>query len=605
MIQQKTFECMKIHITKANKSIPILDDFYLPGLTVLTGPNGSGKSHLFEVISNRQMCDVVYQNRKLETIRYIKFNQLNPSIDNECDPIMINQKVKEIWTNLSDVQKRLINTPRVKEELIPENNPMYPHLQPENIRLIVSKISRQSKVSIGLITEDILGEYLPYLGMSGNELFNSQFATIFKAYQIHKLDNTLNKVYNEQGTPTEYLEEEEYLLKYGEPPWDYINRILEKIKLPYEVTNPDRTRRESTFKFELIHKEKGFKITSNDLSTGEKTLMSLALAIYNSIHDFNKIDLLVLDEPDASLHPSMSKMMIEILKDDIYGKQNIPVLISTHSPTTIACSPTQSLYKISKDKKVPESCSLDDSMDILAYEIPNIKLSIDSRRQIFVEHIYDVLYYEKLFQILTKSYEIPTSLQFLPPHNHDGTNCSDVIDITRSLAMRGNTSIYGLIDYDGKNRTEDKIIVLGNGNRYAIENYIFEPHILGLYLIKKVFMNLEEFQIRDIHNYSQLCNKLDQELVQKIASVVSEKLFQPGEIKKSKLINDYDINTPEELFYYQGHELEEKIKSTWPILNSIRGKGDSSLKLDIINITINDFPDYLSKDILWTFMQFK
>jgi predicted ATPase len=594
-----------IHIKQPNKSIPILPDFTLPSFTVLTGVNGSGKSHLFETISKQVNSDVTYNGRKIENIRFIGFNQLNPSIDSDCDPISISQRVKEIWTQVSEAKKRCGNQPRINEEIIPENNPIFPQIFDQNMRSLIAKISRNSRKPIGLITEDIIGEMLPNIGLNGNELFNSQFAMIFKAYQIHQIDNMLNKMYNDQGVKTDYLSNDEFVSKYGQEPWLFVDRILERLNLPYKVTNPERTRRESTFKFELINKENEIRIQSNDLSTGERTLMSLALAIYNTTNDLNKIDLLILDEPDAPLHPSMSKLMLDILSEDICEGHKIPVLLSTHSPTTIACTRPQSLYKISKTNKIPEPCSLDDSLSILAYEIPHLKLSVDSRRQVFVEHGYDVLYYEKLFHIIAKHISIDRSPQFLPPHSRNGANCSDVIEIVNNLRSKGNTNVYGLIDYDGKNRNSETIIVLGNEKRYAIENYVFEPHLLALYLIKKGFITIDSFGIEKILNYVQLCSILSIEILQSMANYISSQMGFIGEYTSSELINGDVLNIPAEYSVIRGHDLEDKIKSTWPILNSVRDKGDSSLKLDIINITIVDFPNLVSKDILWTFMQFK
>lgn len=599
-----TEQILRINIHQANKSIPIISEFFLPSFVILTGPNGSGKSHLFEALSLKNKSNVFLGDRKLENIRYIGFNQLNPAIDANCDPIAISQRIKGIWNHITQAKNSCGNNLQANTVLVPEQNPCFGHIRDQNMRKILGNISRKSNTPLGLLSEDIIGDYLPSIGLTGNELFNSQFAMIFKSYHVRQIDNMLNKMYSEQGEVSSYLSEEEFQEKYGEAPWNFVDRILDRLRLPYKVTNPEKTKRESTFKFELTHKEYGFNIPSNDLSTGEKTLMSLALAIYNTTNSLEKIDLLILDEPDAPLHPSMSKLMLEILEKDICEKHKIPVLLSTHSPATVACSPTQSLYKIMKDHKIPEPCTLDDSLNLLAYEISNFRVSVENRRQVFVEHAYDVVYYEKLFSILSKYHSFSTSPQFLPPHNRDGSNCTDVIKLITSLRNSGNNLVYGLIDHDGKNINGDFIKVLGNGYRYAIENYLFEPHLFALYMIKKGFINATDIGLVNIHNYVQISNLINNDTLQHLSNIISEQLSFSSEKKTSSLIDGNEIGISKEYFTMQGHELELQHKNKWPVLNSIRGKGDSALKVDIISTIINDFPQLLSKDILWTFNQF-
>lgn len=213
---------------------------------------------------------------------------------------------------------------------------------------MIRDVSKRSGVLPSQLSEDDVAENISMMHLSGNNLFNTQFALIFKSYHVHYYDNKLNRIYEEDGIEdaTPYMSDEEFINKYGPPPWDFVNSILERLCLPYKVNHPIGTKRDSTFVFKLIHNRSGIEIDTNDLSTGEKTLMSLALAIYNSTGIDGRSEMLILDEPDAPLHPSMSKLMIEIIEEEIVKKHNTPVLLSTHSPTTIACSPANALYKI-------------------------------------------------------------------------------------------------------------------------------------------------------------------------------------------------------------------------------------------------------------------
>jgi hypothetical protein len=87
-----------------------------------------------------------------------------------------------------------------------------------------------------------------------------------------------------------------------------------------------------------------------------------------------------------------------------------------------------------------------------------------------VENQNDVFYYESLFNILSRLHHFDTVPQFLPPNKQDGSNCDAVLNIVHSLRDMGNDLVYGLIDWDLHHTSEQQVIILGGGKRYAIEN---------------------------------------------------------------------------------------------------------------------------------------
>ncbi|MER0109839.1 hypothetical protein ABQG55_14260 [Aeromonas dhakensis] len=160
-----------------------------------------------------------------------------------------------------------------------------------------------------------------------------------------------------------------------------------------------------------------------------------------------------------------------------------------------------------------------------------------------------------------------------------------------------------------KNSPEQQIIILGLGKRYAIENYIFEPHFLGLYLIHKKFVKPNELGLVNCNSYLDVTKAIeaDNDVLQIIADHVHGKIEWENEnnyIVESELLNGYKLQVRKDSFEMKGHKLEEIIKNTWPMLKSVRNNnfGDSVLKKDIINTVINDFPSLLSVDISNTFI---
>jgi len=85
------------------------------------------------------------------------------------------------------------------------------------------------------------------------------------------------------------------------------------------------------------------EIDFSALSSGEKVLMALVASVYKASMDNVFPDVLLLDEVDASLHPSMMKNMLEVIKS-VFLARSVRVILVTHSPTTIALAPEESVY---------------------------------------------------------------------------------------------------------------------------------------------------------------------------------------------------------------------------------------------------------------------
>lgn len=201
--------------------------------------------------------------------------------------------------------------------------------------------------TIDAINEDELNALYEVSEMSSSEIFTSQFASIFKLYHTRLEDNQYKVFRNEKyGDKYAVLSDEQFAETYGYKPWDLINSMLEKASLSYRVNNPEGQDREADFHLILTDPERGININVNDLSTGEKVLMSLALAIYNTTEHNHKPQVLLLDEPDAPLHPEYSKVLLSAIYESIVLHANVKVVITTHNPTTVALAPEDSLFKM-------------------------------------------------------------------------------------------------------------------------------------------------------------------------------------------------------------------------------------------------------------------
>ncbi len=337
--------------------------------------------------------------------------------------------------------------------------------------------------------------------------------------------------------------------------------------------------------------------------------MSLALALYNSNFDIEFPKILLMDEPDASLHPSMSKKFLDIIQNVFVKEKKVKVILTTHSPSTVALAPEDSIYIVSKTGIRIEKVNKDKALKILTAGVPSFSVNYENRRQVFVESSNDVNYYEKLYQQLT-NYLIPEiSLSFISSGesrtDKNGvkiSNCGQVINIAKILKNAGNNFILGIIDWDNRNITTKFVKVLGNGNRYSIENYILDPLLIAALILREKIVSKEELGLNPNETYINLKN-FDNEKLQFIADYVIKKVATVVSIKETKfntckLINGKEIKIPFWYLHHQGHTLEEQILKTFPQLNEIKKGKEDALKIEILSKVTEDIADILSIDLL-------
>lgn len=144
-----------------------------------------------------------------------------------------------------------------------------------------------------------------------------------------------------------------------ETPWDVMNELLETVHrhaesddvFNFEITDPgsDILRGEEVsnyvFSPQLIDKSTGEPRDFQYLSSGEQVLLALAITIYESQRGFEFPRLILLDEIDATLHPSMIKALLRTLKD-VFVQRGIKVLLATHAPTTVALAREEEVYVV-------------------------------------------------------------------------------------------------------------------------------------------------------------------------------------------------------------------------------------------------------------------
>ena len=588
---------MDIKILKEHKSIPIFaESLTLPPFCVLTGKNGSGKSHFLEALSLQDCASIQKNESRFTEIKYIKFGELNPKINPDSNYQDLIQQAKIVWRQINSILERYKRDKKTDPLIFIGN-----YIGDQRIRKIAVSFEKQFS-NLDDWTEDFFITHLDFNSLTEEQFFSSQFASVFKVYYNRMIQNltmeTLNQRYKKNY---KFLSTEEFEKLYGPKPWDLINQMMENAHLPYIVNNPEGETQDSIFHMYLTDTKRNIKINVNDLSTGEKVLMSLAIAIYNTAEQGIKPDLLLLDEPDAPLHPEFSKFLIDTIKYSIVEKVGVNVIITTHSPTTVAMADEESLYKMDRDRGKPEKITKSGAIALLTRGLDSVRVSLENRRQIFVESKYDVQYYTKIYNLindLTPEF----AFKFIEASQTGGCNCDDVEKMTKALRSAGNNFVYGIVDHDGKKTSSEPIFVAAE--RYSIENYIFDPIFIGFLLIRERLCNGSDFSIPD-YTYVEL-RDIKHEEVQNIINTIESKfsIDSTQNIIEYPVINGEKFQINKDFFKLQGHGLEEKLVSFWPRLKSItKGTSDNLLKNHIIDNVITDYPCYIPQALKALFQE--
>lgn len=645
---------MKLIFNRPFKSINKFDPIELSAFTVLTGVNGAGKSHLLQAIENGAVTiEGIPPNvpQGIQPIRRFDSNTLVPHDTGSFSAAQVSQEQTSLWAELMQHRDQQIN--QFKDQLrqfeVPEleslgikeilslgsdglvtlglsperasqalatieqtaNNAdqyiksMFIRNDPHRIKLI-STISGAANNSVFEMEDDDFFSRFPKLWQPV-DLFQQSFARLFTAYQRLWFQNKMKATANSEGVDVSFLTEQEFIEKHGREPWEFLNEILSVAQLDFRINEPYKWD-DRPYEPVLTDVKRGIKVKFNDLSSGERILMSFALCLYhandpNSAADFPK--LLLFDEIDAPLHPSMTRSLLRTIQLTLVEKHNIKVILTTHSPSTVALAPSDSIFVMSKqeDNRL-RSTNKDAALGILTAGVPTLSVNYENRRQVFVESKYDVEYYSAMYELARAWLEPEVTLSFIASGISGNSNCDQVKTLVNQLADSGNRTVVGIVDWDRRNSSTSTILVIGEGERYSIENFVLDPIPLGLLMLREKFFKPDKIGLSPGAKYSD-APTLTQDQLQSLATAIVNKIAKlstvndTGNLITIKYIGGLIVDVPEWFLVLQGHALEALLKEAFPQL--LRYRNEPELKLAVIKRVLDDFPQFIPESVVELF----
>lgn len=641
---------MKLTFLRNHKSITSFPDIELPDFVVLTGVNGAGKSHLLEAIENGSaQIDNVMVNNQTRPIRRFDWINLIPQDTGAFAPSQIAQERHGFWTEISQYRqefrpqisqtlqqlnrsdldrlntrdllgltiedlKAAGSTPEQADQIVQAIQGVvsvasqnvsnrFVQSDPANRPRLLDLLQRNTNIPLIALEEEDFYNHFPRSWLPV-DMFQQSFGRLFAEYQRNWFINRLKAFAHSEGESVSYLTDEEFLDRYGEPPWDFVNSILEAANLDFRINQPSRYE-DRPYEPILTDQVSKSQVRFNDLSSGERVLMSFALCLYyagdrRQLIDYPKI--LLFDEIDAPMHPSMTQSLLSTIQEVLIERHGIKVILTTHSPSTVALSPEESLYAMYKtnERRVQKSTK-DGALSILTTGVPTLSVSYENRRQVFVESQHDARIYGQLYEKLRDRLVPEVSLTFIASGAKGQGNSSQVRDVVNRLKQGGNRTVYGIIDWDLTNIGNDRIKVLGQGHRYSIENYVLDPILVAALLLREKWIVRGAVGLDDHETYSHLATFDDfrlQMLADFIVNKVRSHVATPlnDENIACQYLNGRTLNLPKWFLRIQGHQLEAVLKEAFQELNRFQKEPD--LKLEIIAKVVDDVPTLLPYDLL-------
>lgn len=466
-------DTIDIRIEGRYKSISNLEWLNIPPFSVITGVNGSGKSQLLEVIAHHTV-------QRLTPTRYLKapWDSVRSSIDGasfERGEVFhtYNQWIMPAQGEASERQIREA-IENLHRQLTQDNFSAFQAGIPWFLEQLGITAEDARGLSLNELYEERLTPGLLYgLFSRTGESVNSSplyagWAFLFFAYRLFKRD-ALGR-----GMP-----EEEIHRRYGDPPWLLLNEILEASGLPFRAEFPGGAIRPSTlvydttFDLRLRDVELGIEVPYEDLSSGEKVIMSTVLWRYEAQLIGRHPRFLLLDESDAHLHPSLTRRFLDVLQKVFVEERGVRVIMTTHSPSTVSLAPKESLFEMRRtEPRIQPATSKARVVTLLTDGFVAVQ---EATQTVLLEGKDDPPFYELVWELLTERSSVsdPGPLEPFPGIAFlHGKGKETVEGLVPQMRARGLHSFHGVIDKDTSNVPSDGVHVIG---RNGMENYLYDP----------------------------------------------------------------------------------------------------------------------------------
>ena len=99
----------------------------------------------------------------------------------------------------------------------------------------------------------------------------------------------------------------------------------------------------------------------------------------------NSPEVLLLDEADSTLHPSMIRSLLRVLNDVSVQRYGVKVILTTHSPTTVALAPEEAICTMRRTPSPRlQRTTRDHAVSALTVGISTLSVKLENKRQLLI-----------------------------------------------------------------------------------------------------------------------------------------------------------------------------------------------------------------------------
>lgn len=468
---------MDIRITDGQyKSLNALAWTGIPKFAVITGGNGSGKTQLLELIARAAGIFLPPEG----TFNFRGQQPEQSTVVWECSEPLNSQNtvfLRSFW-DIADAQASTQNIRSEAErawQARPFPSPI--HQRDTTWDLLWTTLERRARISRNDIDKETFDRLLPpnfMLLKSGAANPSFLYATIpnlflsyaLRAYYVKLAGGAL----------------EDFTREFGEPPWLAANRVLLSAGLRYEsipptISPPSWTQVfDESYRLQLRNLESGAVIAPNALSAGERVIFLAAIWSYffNQSELTSSTALLLLDEPDAHLHPALTSVFLKVIRDELVGRRDIRVIMTTHSPSTVALTEDNELFVMNSTE--PRIEAVTDKWAAVARLTAGLVTVGSHTKAVFVEDKDDAAFYRAAQAVLMN--KRPTDIRFDPARALTFIAASDGRGGGGKNMVKGwvtsieSTQVYGIADKDEDPAPGGRVLI---GERRHLESYLLDP----------------------------------------------------------------------------------------------------------------------------------
>jgi len=176
-----------------------------------------------------------------------------------------------------------------------------------------------------------------------------------------------------------------------------------------------------------------------------------------------------------------------------------------------------------------------------------------------------------------------------------GGGKSNVAHLVDRFRLAGNRTVVGIIDWDLEHVPDPGRGIFVPSGRYSLENFIYDPVIVGYFLLPEGFRSCQHFGIDPGVRVIGIDSSHAQRLADGVIGALSLGSGERPRVEVSHYYGEFDVSLPVSYLRMNGHDLAEAIKDAFPQLRQFHNKHE--LEMRLVKLGFGNKPEFLPRPL--------